>query len=126
MPATNPKGLTYAGWALTSLSALMFLASGVMKAMHRPEVVKGFAEFGYPESTVVPIGLTEMLCAVLYLLPPTSALGAVLLTAYLGGAVATHVHAGQGFVLPVILGVLVWGGLFGRDSRVRELLPVRR
>jgi hypothetical protein len=74
---------------------------------------------------LVPIGLLELLCAVLYLVPQTALLGAVLLTGYLGGAVATHLRIGEPFVLPLVLGVLIWAGLWLRDPRLRGLLPLR-
>ena len=72
------------------------------------------------------IGLIELTCAILYAIPRTAALGALLLTAYLGGAVATHVRAGEPAFAPILIGVLVWGGLFCRDARVRDLLPLRK
>jgi hypothetical protein len=100
-----------------------------MKVLKTRLAVEGDARLGYPESTVVGIGLLLLLCTLLYVIPRTSILGAILLTGYLGGAVATHVRVGNpllGFVLlPVYIGVLVWGGLFLRDPRIRTLLSSR-
>ena len=83
-------------------------------------------KFGYPESAATPIGIVEIACALLYTIPKTRVVGAVLVTAYLGGAVATHVRVGEPFVMPILLGILVWAGLYLRDARVRELLPLAK
>lgn len=88
-------------------------------------MVEGFATFGYPQKLLLPIAIAEILCTVLYLFPRTAVLGAILLTGYLGGATATHVRVGEQFVAPVFLGVMLWGGLYFRDSRLRALLPLR-
>ncbi len=124
----QPKWMTWIGRVLSALPALGLLMSATMKFTSGPEMVAQFTEhFGYPASTLVPIAVAELLCTVIYLIPQTAVLGAVLLTGYLGGAVATHVRAGEpAFVGAVIFGVLVWAGLFFRDERVRALLPRRR
>lgn len=116
----------WAGRVASALVTLMMLASAAMKLSHGDEVVKGFVEhLGYRESALTGIGVVELLCTVLYVVPRTSILGAVLLTGYLGGAVATHVRAGDPFVSPLVIGVLVWVGLFLRDERLRALMPLR-
>lgn len=92
-------------------------------------VVEATVRLGYPESVIVPLGFVLLVCTVLYLIPLTSVLGAILLTGYLGGAVATHVRAGEGLfslVFPIIFGVLIWLGLYLRDDRLRALVPLRR
>jgi hypothetical protein len=105
----------------------MFLMSASMKFMNNPELVKQFVEhFGYPEGALLRIGVLELACVALYAIPQTSVLGAVLLTGYLGGAVATHVRVGDPFMIPVALGVLLWAGLYLRDVRLRALLPLRK
>jgi hypothetical protein len=71
------------------------------------------------------LGILELICAVIYVIPRTSMLGAILLTGYLGGAIATHVRVGEQFIMPAVLGVLIWGGLYLRDYRLRALLPLR-
>jgi len=120
------KKKLWAGRILSALPVLMLLFSGVMKLMKPAAVVQGFAHFGYPESLALCIGILELACAVVYVIPRTSVLGAILLTGYLGGATATHVRIGEAlFIIPVILGVLVWGGLFLRDDRLRALIPLR-
>ena len=96
-----------------------------MKLVKPAALVEEFARLGYPESLALPIGILELACTAVYVIPQTSILGAVLLTGYLGGATATHVRIGDPFFGPVILGVVVWAGLFLRDVRLRALLPLR-
>ncbi len=116
----------WAGRIMSALPVLMLLFSGVMKLVKPAPVVEGFAHLGYPESLALGLGIVELACAVVYVIPGTAVLGAILLTGYLGGATATHVRIGESFFMPIILGVLVWGGLFLRDERLRALLPLRR
>lgn len=105
----------------------MMLMSAVMKFMKPAPVVETFiSKLGYPESTLVPIGVLELACVVLYAIPQTAVLGAVLVTGYLGGAIATHVRVGDPFIPPLVLGVLAWAGLYLRDERLRALLPLRK
>ena len=116
----------WTGWALTGLVALLLAGSASMKLAHPPQFLEGWAKFGYPAALATPIGIVELACAIVLLVPRTAALGAVLVAAYLGGATATHVRIGDpSFVMPVVLGVLAWGGLWLRDARVRALLPLR-
>jgi hypothetical protein len=96
-----------------------------MKLVKPAPVVEGFVRLGYPESLALGIGIVELVCVVLYVIPRTSVLGAILLTGYLGGATATHLRIGEPFFAPIVLGVMVWGGLFFRDARLRALLPLR-
>lgn len=123
------KGSLWAGYLLTGFSALFLLMDGVMKLFKPRFVVEATTQLGYQESTIVPIGVVLVVCTVLYLIPTTSILGAILLTGYLGGAVATHVFARGGafpIVFPVIIGTLVWAGLYLRDNRLRTLIPLRQ
>jgi hypothetical protein len=113
-------------WGGRILSALPVLAMGfsaTMKFLRPPAVVEGFAHFGYQENVIVILGVVEVLCALIYIVPRTSFVGAILVTGYLGGATATHVRIGDpSFIGPVLLGVVAWGGLFLRDPRVRALV----
>ena len=120
------KKILWAGYIVSALPVLLLLFSGVMKLMKPVSVIEGFARFGYSESLILGIGILELACTVVYVVPRTSILGAILLTGYLGGAVATQVRLGDPFFMTVALGVLVWGGLFLRDSRLRTLIPLRR
>lgn len=124
---TQPKAMTWAGWILTVLVCALLTFSAVMKFQAPPEVTKEFVgRFGFPAETLFPIGVVEILCVVLYLIPQTSVLGAVLLTGYLGGATVTHVRVNDAFVPPIIIGMLVWLGIYLREPRLRALLPFRR
>ena len=91
----------------------------------RADMVKDMGKHGYAERVVVPLIIVQVVCALLYVIPQTAVLGAVLITGWLGGAVATHVIAGERWFFPVIFGIVVWLGLFLRDRRVRALLPLR-
>lgn len=121
------KALTWAGWILTGLLGLMLTFSAVMKLMNVPSVsTELVGRLGYPGNTVVALGIVELGCVVLFLIPRTAVLGAILLAGYLGGATATHVRAGDPFIGPVIGGMLVWLALYLRDPRIRELVPLSR
>jgi hypothetical protein len=118
-----------AGHVLSGLSSLFLLFDGILKLFKPGVVVNGTVELGYNESVIIPLGVLLTVITVLYLIPRTAVLGAVLLTGYLGGAVATHVRVGAGafpIIFPVIVGALVWGGLYLRDARIAELLPLRK
>jgi hypothetical protein len=106
----------------------MLFATGINTAFVRSaDLVESFAKFGYPPNTIVPIGLSALLASVLYMIPRTAVLGAILLTGYLGGAVATHARINDPMlVAPIIVGILVWLGLYLRDERLRTLVPLRR
>jgi hypothetical protein len=124
--ASISKKAIWAGRIMSVLPVLLLLFSGVMKLVKPAAVVEGFAQLGYPEHLALGIGILELVCTAVYLIPRTSVLGAILLTGYLGGATATHVRIGDPFFAPVVVGMLVWGGLVLRDDRLRALLPWRR
>ena len=92
-------------------------------------VVEATVKLGYAETVILPLGIVLLGCTVLYAIPRTSVLGAILLTGYLGGAVVTHVRVGDTLftiVFPIIFGVLIWGGLYLRDERLRALIPLQK
>lgn len=124
--AGSSKAMTVAGWIVTALPVLILLMSAWMSFRGGQEVQDGMKQFGYPESVILGLGVTQLVCALLYATPRTSVLGAILLTGYLGGAVATHVRVGDVFFIAIAVGVLVWLGLYLRDPRVRALVPLRR
>ncbi len=118
-------GSVWVGRVLSGLVVLATAASGVMKLTHAPAIVEGLVQhLGYSESALTPIGIVEIACGILYAIPKTRILGGLLLTAYLGGATASHVRVGEPFIAPVVLGIVVWVGLYLRDSAVRALVPV--
>ena len=119
------KSSIWAGRILSALPVLFLLLDGVMKVVKPAFVVEATVQLGYPESVIVGLGLVLVACTILYLIPRTAVLGAILLTGYLGGAVATHVRVGGplfSILMPVILGAMLWGGLYLRDERVRSLV----
>ena len=115
---------------LSGIAVLFLLFDSVIHLMAVPPVVEAFNQLGYPVNLAVPLAIIELLCLVLYLIPQTSVLGAVLLTGYLGGAVAANVRIGtplfSNALFPVYVGIMFWGGLFLRDFRLRELFPLRK
>ena len=122
------KKRLWAGRIISALPALFLLMDGVMKLFKPAVVVEGTVRLGYSETVILPLGIILLSCTVLYLIPRTTIPGAILLTGYLGGAVATHVRVGEGLfpvLFPVILGVLLWGGLWLRDEQLRALIPLR-
>ncbi|WP_321471808.1 DoxX family protein [uncultured Paludibaculum sp.] len=121
------RGRLWAGRAMSGLASLFLLADGVAKLFKPAPVLEGTLQLGYAENVIIPLGIVLTVCTILYVVPRTSLLGALLLTGYLGGAVATHVRVGAPWfpvLFPVMMGTLVWGGLWMRDQRVRELLPL--
>lgn len=125
-PTGSSKAMFWAGWVMTVLAVGGLTASGIMKFNLPADAKEGLRKAGWNEEQVYNLGIVEITCAAIYLFPPTSALGAILVTGYLGGAVATHVRVHEGFAPPIILAVIAWGGLFLRDRRLRELVPWRR
>ena len=119
------KKMVWAGRIISAVPVLVLLISAVTKFAKPPPVVEGFAHLGLPERLAFGLGVLELLCAGLYVIPRTAVLGAILLTGYLGGAVVTHLRVGDQFVGPVVFGVLVWAGLFLREKRLRALIPLR-
>ena len=123
------KGSLWTGRILGALSTLFLLMDGVMKLIKSAPVVEATVRLGYPESVIQSLGIVLLLCTILYAIPRTSILGAILLTGYLGGAVAANVRVGNPLfshtLFPVYIAVLVWGGLYLRDRRLRGLISVR-
>ena len=112
-------------WGVSGLVILMLSFSAFAKLTGHPEVAKVMSgTLGFPATVISGIGLLEIACVLLYAIPRTAVLGAVLLTGYLGGAIAAHVRVGDAFISPLIGGGLVWLGIYLRDARVRALLPL--
>jgi uncharacterized membrane protein YphA (DoxX/SURF4 family) len=121
----NGKGIVWTGRGISILVSLVFMMSSLMKFRGGEEVAQGMAHLGLPEPLVVPLATLEMSCVVLYLVPATSVLGAILLTGYIGGAICAHVRVGDPFFLPIAIGVLIWLGLYLREERLKPLIPLR-
>ncbi|MCW5790442.1 MAG: DoxX family protein [Polyangiaceae bacterium] len=128
--APRSRWRSVAGYALTGLSALFLTFDTALKVLALDPAVQATTELGYPATAVRGIGVTQLVCLGLYLIPRSSVLGALLLTGFLGGAVATHVRLESPLVshtlFPVYVALFVWGGLYLREPRLRELLPLRR
>ena len=123
------KNMVWTARMISTLVVLFMLFDGVMKLIKPAPVMEATARLGFPDGVLTAIGIVLLGCTILYAIPRTAVFGAILLTGYLGGAVATQVRAGSPLfetLFPVIVGVLVWGGLFLRDSQVRALILVRR
>jgi hypothetical protein len=124
-----PRWMLWTGWLFSFGVVAQLLASAWLRATHHAnavtEIVTGY---GYPESAIVPIIIAECTLVVLYLVPQTSVLAAIVMTGYLGGAVATHLRIADTAraAIPLVVGILAWGGLYLRDSRIRQLVPLRR
>ncbi len=124
--AKNPQML-WAGRIITVLIALAFGMSAMLKFKGGPEFTEGTAKLGLPEAMRLPLAVLEVTCLVVYLIPTTAVLGAVLLTGYIGGAICTHLRVGDTFIMPhVVIGVLVWLGICLREPRLWALIPFRR
>jgi hypothetical protein len=118
--------LVWLGRVMTGLAVLPFIMSASMKFMGGPQVVQGFSHFGWPESMLITLGILEAVSVVLYLIPQTAVLGGIVLTGYLGGAISTHLRIGEAVYIHVIIGLLIWGGLYLRESRLQVLIPIRK
>lgn len=122
----QPKAMTIIGWILAFPVVALLLFSAFMKFNATPEMLDGFTKhFGYPQASLRPIAIAEVASALLFLFPRTAVLGAILLTGYIGGAIATHVRVEENFLTAAILPVVAWLSLFLRDPRIRALLPFR-
>ena len=126
---TVSRKALWAGRIVSALPVLLLLMDGVMKLVKPSFVVEANVKLGYQESVIIPLGVVLITCALLYAIPQTSVLGAILVTGYLGGAVATHVRVGDPLfshiLFPVYIGVIIWLGLYLRDGRLRALAPLR-
>ena len=127
-PNASSRGALWTGRVLTALVVLFMFADAVVKLIKPAFVVEGTVKLGFSESVIVPLGIVLLICTLLYAIPATTVLGAILLTGYLGGAVATHVHVWEGWfpvIFPVIFGAVAWLGPYLRDARLRALVPLR-
>ena len=125
-----PTGRPWAGYILSGIATLFLLFDAVLKLIKPEAVVQGTVELGYRESVIVPLGIVLLISTILYIIPRTAVLGAILLTGYLGGAVATHVRIGNPWathiLFPVYLGIMLWLGLYLRYRPMRSIIPLRK
>ena len=118
--------IVWVGRGISVLASLLFVVSAVMKLVGGAEVTQGMASLGLPPRMLLPLAILELACTVIYLIPATAVLGAVLLTGYIGGAICTHWRVGDLFLLHIGLGLFVWLGIYLREDRLKALLPLRR
>jgi hypothetical protein len=123
--ASSSGWIVWVGRVISALAALVFLMSAFLKLKGGPELMQGMAHLGLPESMIRPLAILEISCVVIYLIPKTSVLGAILLAGYVGGAICTHWRVGDPFVAQIVLGIFVWLGLYLREPRLKELIPLR-
>jgi hypothetical protein len=120
------KGALWTGRILSTIPVLLLLTSATAKILKPPPVLQGFAQLGYSESIILKLAIIELTFTAIYLIPRTAVFGAILLTAYLGGATATHARVSDPAVVgPILTGVMLWLGLYLRDQRLRSLVPLR-
>jgi len=125
----SSKGALWTGRIITGIIVLFLLVDALMKVVESGPAMEGSVQLGWPEQSVQGIGIVLLLATILYVIPLTSVLGAIILTGYLGGATAVMVRAmqpGHPYLFPVIFGILVWAGLFLRDEKLRALIPLRK
>jgi DoxX-like family len=120
----NPVWKTRLGWAFTGLGVFGLVASAAGKLSHGKDVVEGFAKFGIPEHLISVIGSIELAVAVLCAIPQTAVIGAILASAYFGGAVMTHLRMADPLVAPILVSVIIWFGVWFREPRLRALTPL--
>jgi hypothetical protein len=126
---TISKGRLWTGYVLSAIPVLLLLMSAFVNLSSQEFAVKGAQEMGYPVTTVPMLGVFALLCAVVYAIPRTAVLGAILMSAYFGAAVATHIRAGQGLGMAIpamVVCAIVWIGLYLREPRLEPLVPIRR
>lgn len=117
--------IVWVGRVISVLVSLVFAMSAFMKVKGGAELMQGMAHLGLPESLIMPLAILEISCVVIYLVPATSVLGAILLTGFIGGAICTHLRVGDPFVIQIALGIVVWLGLYLREKRLEGLIPLR-
>ena len=117
--------IVWVGRVISVLVSLVFAMSAFMKVKGGAELMQGMAHLGLPESLIMPLAILEISCVVIYLVPATSVLGAILLTGFMGGAICTHLRVGDPFVIQIALGIVVWLGLYLREKRLEGLIPLR-
>lgn len=128
-PGSLSKKALWTGRVLSGLVTAFMVFDAVIHLMKPAPVVQAFAQLGIPLSLALALGIIEIACVVFYVIPRTSILGAILMTGYLGGAIAIHLRVGNPLfseaLFPVYVGVMAWGGLYIRDERLRALIPLR-
>lgn len=124
LKTTSSKGMFWTGRIISYLCILFLLFDAIMKVIKEKHTIEGSAKLGWPLEAIQPTGIVLLICTILYMIPRTAIMGAILLTAYLGGATAVMVYARQPFYFSVIFGILVWAGIYLRNAKLRGLVPM--
>ena len=119
------RKIVWIGRVISILVSLLFAMSALMKLRGGPELIQRIAHLGLPESLMMPLAILEISCVLIYLIPATAVVGAILLTGYIGGAICTHLRVGDPFFIQIGIGIFVWLGLYLREDRLKGLLPLR-
>jgi hypothetical protein len=126
--ALNGGNMVWTGRIMSAIAVIFMLMDATIHVLKPPPVVQAFAQLGYPIALSAGLGVLEFLCVVIYVIPRTAVFGALLLTGYLGGATATQLRVGSPIfelIFPALIGILVWGGIYLREERLRQLIPLR-
>ena len=118
--------IVWTGRVISGVVSLLFFFSAAMKFVGGAEVKEGMAHLGLPESMTIPLGILEATCTVIYLIPATSVLGAILLAGYMGGAICTHWRVGDPFVGQIAIALVIWLAIYLREPRLKALIPLRK
>ncbi len=124
-PGPSPA-ILWTGRVLTLLVSLLFVNSAYQKLTTGANGTEGIPPLGIPQSMIVPLGVLELVCVAVYVIPPTAVLGTILLTGYMGGAICTHWRVGDPFLFQIGIGVVIWLAVYLREERLRKLIPLRR
>jgi hypothetical protein len=119
------RAIVWVSLVISALVSLLFAMSAFMKLRGGTEVVEGMTHLGLPESLIMPLAILEISCVVIYVIPATSVLGAILLTGYIGGAILAHLRVGDPFFMQIAIGIFIWLGLYLRENRLKALIPLR-
>ena len=125
-PAPVSKGALWTGRVLSGLAVLVFVGGGIFTLLNAAKIAPQMAHYGFNEGHLTLIAWLEIVCGIVYMIPRTAVFGAVLLTGYLGGAVVTHIRAGESPLPPLAAAVIVWLGIYLRERRLREIAPLRK
>ena len=123
---SGSRKIVWVGRVISVLVSLLFAMSAFMKLKGGAEVMQGMAHLGLSESLIMPLAILEISCVVIYVIPATSVLGAILLTGYIGGAICTHLRVGDPFFMQIAIGIFIWLGLYLRENRLKGLIPLRK
>ena len=122
---SGSRKIVWVGRVISILLSLLFAMSAFMKLRGGAEVTQGMAHLGLPESLIIPLAILEISCVVIYAIPATAVLGAILLTGYIGGAICAHLRVGDPFFMQIAIGIFIWLGLYLREDSLKRLIPLR-